>query len=200
MFNYIRGTLVQKGKDTVVLDNQGIGWQISVPSTVLSGLHSLDEEVKLFTYLAVREDDLHLYGFLTADDLSLFKLLISVSGIGPKAALGILSSLSAAEFHLAVMHENVKALTRVPGVGPKSAKRLIVELKEKVAALGTPQTVSATPQAGGTTSAYHDALEALVALGYNGSEAQAALQTIEDADRLSTEELIKKALAHLGLK
>lgn len=200
MYNYIRGTLVHKGKDTVVLDNHGIGWNISVPATVLSSLHSLNEEVKLFTYLSVREDNLQLYGFLSADDLVLFKLLISVSGIGPKAALGILSSLSAAEFHLALMHENVKALTRVPGVGPKSAKRLIVELKEKVSALGTPEVITAASQHKGATSAYYDASEALVALGYTGSEAQSALQAIDNAENLTTEVLLQKALARLGMK
>lgn len=200
MFNYIRGTLVHKGKDSVVVDNHGIGWLISVPSTVISGLPAAVEEVKLFTYLAVREDDVQLYGFLSAEDLALFKLLISVSGIGPKAALGVLSTLSAAEFYLAVMHENVKTLTRVSGVGDKSAKRLIIELKEKVSALGAPETIRTVPWHAAPDDAYSGALEALLALGYNGNEAQMALEAVENREQLSTEGLLRKALVRLGTK
>lgn len=200
MYNYIRGTLAHKGKDFIVLDNHGIGYQIAVPAPVLAKLQMTGEEVKVYTYLAVREDDLSLYGFLSADDLTLFKLLVSVSGIGPKAALGVLSTLTAAEFCLAVMHENVRALTRVPGVGPKSAKRLIVELKEKVVALGGQQAVTLTGINQGTPDAYHDTLEALISLGYNGTEAQAALQAVEGRQALATEELLRKALAILAVK
>jgi holliday junction DNA helicase RuvA len=199
MFNYIRGSLAAKGKDHIVLDNSGIGWLIHVPATVLAALH-IGVETKVFTYMAVREDDIQLYGFISADDLALFKLLISVSGVGPKAALGVLSTLSAAEFHLAVMHENIKALTRVPGVGPKSAKRLIVELKEKVTALGAsmPALPSAAPP--GIADPFYDALEALISLGYNGTEAQAALQAVEGREAIKTEELLRKALSQLGTK
>lgn len=202
MFSFISGTLAYIGKDFVVVDNHGIGWQASVPATVLNQLHAVGEEVKLFTYMAVREDDVQLYGFMSADELALFKMLISVSGVGPKAALGVLSTLSAAEFYLAMMHENVKALTRVPGVGPKSAKRLIVELKEKVVALGAPAamgTVAAAPS-GAAAEPFLDALEALLSLGYNGSEAQAVLQAIEGRETMTTEELLRKALARLGAK
>jgi holliday junction DNA helicase RuvA len=198
MFNYIRGTVAHAGRDYVVLDNNGIGWLLHVPSTVLSTVRPA-AEATLYTYMAVREDDVQLYGFLSADELSLFKMLISVSGVGPKAALGVLSTLSAAEFHLAVMHENVKALTRVPGVGPKSAKRLIVELKEKVASLGTavPAFSGLSP---GPAEPFADALEALLALGYNGTEAQAALLTVESRETMDTTELLRKALAALGSK
>lgn len=199
MFNYIRGTLVQKGKDYVVVDNHGIGYYLAVPVSVPAKLQGNGEEIKLYTYMAVREDDISLYGFLQAEDLGLFKMLISVSGIGPKAALGVLSTLSSAEFYLAVMHENVKSLTRVPGVGEKSAKRLIVELKEKVAALGASDVVMA-PVLTTSGSFYQDALEALLSLGYNGTEAQSALQTVSGYEQLRTEELLRKALARLGAK
>lgn len=200
MFNYISGKLAGKGKDFVVVDNQGIGWLIHVPATVLSRLQRTGEDIKLFTYMAVREDDVQLYGFPEADELVLFKLLISVSGVGPKAALGVLSTLTAAEFHLAIMHENVKALTRVPGIGPKSAKRLIVELKDKVSSLGTPVITPAASASPAVGNAFLDALEALAALGYSGSEAQAALQSVEGRDTMTTEELLRKALAKLGTK
>src|SRR5690554_5545243 len=116
MFDYIRGTLADKNSNYIVLDNGGIGWQIYVPATVFGQLPARGDEIKLFTYLAVREDALQLFGFLTSEDLMLFKLLISVSGVGPKAALAVLSTLSAAEFFLAITHENIKTLTKVPGI------------------------------------------------------------------------------------
>jgi Holliday junction DNA helicase RuvA len=200
MYNYISGTLAHSGKDLVVVDNHGIGWQIFVPTTVLAKLGSPGVDVKLYTYLAVREDDLQLYGFLSAEDLALFKLLISVSGVGPKAALGVLSTLSTAEFHLAVMHENVKALTRVPGIGPKSAKRVIVDLKEKVTALGTQINVPVSSAAHKTPDTFLDALDALLTLGYSGTEAQSVLQSVEGRETMTTEELLRKALTFLGTK
>ncbi|MCR3922377.1 MAG: Holliday junction branch migration protein RuvA [Firmicutes bacterium] len=200
MFSYIRGTLVDKDKETVVIDNNGIGWLISVPAIVLHRLSSLGDEVKLHTYLAVREDAMQLYGFLQADELALFKLLISVSGVGPKAALAVLSTLSAAEFYLAIMHENVKALTRVPGVGPKSARRLILELKDKASAITVPTSsvMSAGTSDVSRTDAYSDALAALLSLGYNGTEAQSALQAVPEREQMQTQELLRKALARLG--
>ena len=200
MFNYISGSLAHTGRDFVVVDNHGIGWQISVPSTVINRLQGAAGEVKLFTYLAVREDDMQLYGFVDSDELALFKLLLSVSGIGPKAALGVLSTLSATEFHLAVIHENVKALTRVPGVGPKSAKRLIIELKEKVSALGLPNTKTAAFTPSGDSDALQDTLEALLSLGYSGTEVQAVLLSITDRETMTAQDLLRTALTKLGAK
>lgn len=200
MFNYLSGTLAQIGKDFVVLDNRGIGWQIAVPTTVLNRLQAVGEEIKLFTLLVVREDDLQLYGFLGADDLTLFKMLLSVSGVGPRAALNVLSTLSAAEFYLSVMQENVKILTRVPGVGPKSAKRLILDLKEKVTALNALSfaTVAANPT--GLPEPFQEVLEALLTLGYSGTEAQTALQSMAGRDAMTTEQLLRSALSQLGSK
>jgi len=201
MFNYLNGTLAQIGKDFVVLDNRGIGWQLSVPTTVLSQLQTVGKEIKLFTFLLVREDDLQLYGFLSAEDLLLFKMLLSVSGVGPKAALGVLSTLSVMDFYLSVMNENIKVLTRVPGIGPKSAKRLVVELKEKVAALGTPSSVAVTTYpAGVLPEPLQDALQALLSLGYSGTEAQTTLQSIAGRENMTTEQLLKSALSQLGSK
>jgi len=201
MFNYLSGTLAQIGKDFVVLDNRGIGWQLSVPTTVLSQLQTVGKEIKLFTFLLVREDDLQLYGFLNAEDLLLFKMLLSVSGVGPKAALGVLSTLSVMDFYMSVMNENIKVLTRVPGIGPKSAKRLVVELKEKVAALGTLSSVAVTTYpAGVLPEPLQDALQALLSLGYSGTEAQTTLQSIAGRENMTTEQLLKSALSQLGSK
>lgn len=201
MFNYLRGTLIEKDKESIVIENNGIGWQITVPLTVQSQLGPVGQEVQLYTYLAVREDALQLYGFLQKEDLTLFMLLISVSGVGPKAALAVLSTLSAAEFYVAVMHENVKTLTRVPGIGPKSARRLIVELKEKATDLAMSTGEALQPTAGQaftSADAYSEALAALLSLGYQGTEAQNALSAIPKRQELAAEELLRKALAHLG--
>lgn len=199
MFSYISGKLVARDKETVVIDNGGIGWLLSVPATVQKGLGSLGEEVKLYTYLAVREDALQLYGFLYPDDLTLFKLVLTVSGIGPRVALGILSTLAVSDFYLALMHENIKMLTRIPGVGPKTARRLIVELKEKASALAlTYENVDMPPDTEVISDAYADALSALLALGYQGTEAQNALQAVAGRETMTTEELVRKVLAHLA--
>jgi len=174
---------------------------LSVPTTVLSQLQTVGKEIKLFTFLLVREDDLQLYGFLNAEDLLLFKMLLSVSGVGPKAALGVLSTLSVMDFYMSVMNENIKVLTRVPGIGPKSAKRLVVELKEKVAALGTLSSVAVTTYpAGVLPEPLQDALQALLSLGYSGTEAQTTLQSIAGRENMTTEQLLKSALSQLGSK
>ncbi|HZK25449.1 MAG TPA: Holliday junction branch migration protein RuvA [Oscillospiraceae bacterium] len=201
MFNYLRGTLIDKEKETIVLENSGIGWQITVPLTVQAQLASVGQEIKLYTYLAVREDALQLYGFSQREELTLFKLLISVSGVGPKAALAVLSTLSAGEFYWAIMHENIKALTRVPGIGPKSARRLIVELKEKATNIAMSRGEAQHPAAGQAAvamDAYSEALAALLSLGYQGTEAQSALNEVPEREQLATEELLRKALAYLG--
>jgi Holliday junction DNA helicase RuvA len=197
MFSHICGSLVQKGRDYVVIDNQGIGYRLSVPS---SAVFSLPDKgtVKLNTYLAVREDGIALYGFPTTAELELFELLLSVSGIGPKAALAVLSVMTPDAFCLAVLQENVRALTAVPGVGPKSAKRLILELKDRVASLD----IAAIPQmklGPLQGDAYSDAVAALVTLGYSGPEAQAAVHAAArcDENRLSAQELLKNALKQL---
>jgi Holliday junction DNA helicase RuvA len=189
--------MVQKGKDHVVIDNQGIGYRLSVPSSALLRLPE-SGSVKLNTYLAVREDGIALYGFPTIAELELFELLLSVSGIGPKAALAVLSVMTPDAFSLAVLQENVRALTAVPGVGPKSAKRLILELKDKVASVDIApiHQMQPGPLAG---DAYGDALAALVSLGYSGAEAQAAVRLAAAGgdNRLSAQELLKNALKQL---
>lgn len=198
MFSYLCGRLVQKGKDYVVIDNQGIGYRLAVPSSAL--LHFPDNDtVKLHTYLAVREDGIALYGFPTAAEQELFEMLLSVSGIGPKAALAVLSVMPPDAFCHAVLQENVRALTGVPGIGPKSAKRLILELKDRVAAVD----IGARPHAAvGTVpgDAYSDVLAALVALGYSSAEAQTAVRaaTGSGENNSGVQELLKNALKQLG--
>jgi holliday junction DNA helicase RuvA len=197
MFSFIRGILAQKKPDSVVVENNGIGYLLSVPLSTYNNLKDSGTEVKLYTYLAVREDSLTLYGFSDAEGRELFELLLSVSGVGPKAALNVLSALSPAEFYFAVMREDIKALTRVSGIGPKSAKRLLMELREKV------EVLNLLPQTGQRIlpgDAHRDAIDALLALGYSAAEAQSALQEAraKSEGEISGKELLRLALAKLG--
>jgi Holliday junction DNA helicase RuvA len=197
MFSYLCGSLVHKGKDYVVIDIQGIGYRLAVPSSALFRLPD-HGTVKLNTYLAVREDGVALYGFPAEEELELFEMLLSVTGIGPKAALAVLSVFTPDSLCLAVLQENVRALTTVPGIGPKSAKRLILELKDKVSSVAAGTTLHAA--AGSVPGdACSDALAALLSLGYSSAEAQAALRAVAgDGNSVgSVQELLKSALKQL---
>ena len=132
MYSYIKGTLVEASAEGIVVDNQGIGYGILVPGQVLEYLPSIGEEVKIYTYHYVREDMIALYGFLTREDVNIFKMLIGVSGIGPKGALAILSVMSTDDLRFAILGEDAKAIARAPGIGAKTAQRLIIELKDKI--------------------------------------------------------------------
>lgn len=197
MFSYLCGSLVHKGKDYVVIDIQGIGYRLAVPSSALVLLPE-HGTVKLNTYLAVREDGVALYGFPTVAELELFELLLSVSGIGPKAALAVLSVLTPDSLCLAVLQENVRVLTTVPGIGPKSAKRLILELKDKVSVVAA-GTIPQAEAGSAPGDAYSDALAALLSLGYSSAESQTALRTVvRDGNNVfSVQELLKSALKQL---
>src|SRR5690554_1437219 len=131
MIGYITGDLTVVSQDSIIIEQAGIGYELTVPSSAINNLPSIGSDVKIYTYLHVREDILALYGFLNHDDLKVFKLLITVSGIGPKAAIGILSALTPDDLRFAILSEDVKAITQAPGVGPKTAKKLILELKDK---------------------------------------------------------------------
>ncbi len=200
MFSFIRGTLAAVGADSVVVENNGIGYLLSVPVSVFGRLPAAGREVIFHTYLAVREDALTLYGFTGAEERELFELLLSVSGIGPKASLNVLSALGPEKFYHAIISEDIRTLTAAPGIGQKSAKRMIMELKEKVEdinILARPQQTGAEPE-----DALKDAMEAMLALGYSGVEAHSALQAVRAAaeGKRSGDELLRLALAKLGSK
>ncbi len=196
MYDFIKGTVARTEKDAVVLENNGIGYRLSVPASTLSKTGGQGTEILLYTYLAVREDEISLYGFADPADRECFLLLLSVSGIGPRGALSVLSALGATDFYLAVLHGDEKKLTRVPGIGAKTAKRLLVELKDKITGLGLPASGRDKPAEG-----YSEALDALLALGYNSAEAQAALHGVQKpGEKLSGSELLRLALARLGAK
>lgn len=173
MFSYIKGIVAHKDADHVVIENNGIGYRLFVSAKTLSRV-TVNEKATLHTVFHVREDLVALYGFWDLSERSLFSMLMTVTGIGPKVALSVLSHLSPTELYLAIIREDVKTLTRVPGIGTKSAKRMFVELKEKVAGLKIPaQAKDTTP---GAADAWQEAFEALLTLGYSGDEAQEALQ------------------------
>jgi Holliday junction DNA helicase RuvA len=186
----LRGTVAATGKDFVVLLVHGVGFQVSVPQTFLDGLSGAGQEVTLHTHLHVRENDLALYGCSSEEDLALFRLLLGVSGIGPKVALSVLSHLPAAQLQTAIAQEDVVALARVPGIGPKTAKKLAFELKDKV----TVEVMAGEPQPV-LTDADADLIAALTTLGYSVAEAQEAIRTLPH-EPLALEERVRLALAY----
>ena len=196
MFYYLRGTLAYSGDGFAVVDCGGVGYKLNVSMTTLASLSgSKDREVLLYTYFAVREDSAELYGFYTTEELDTFKLLIDISGVGPKAAMSVLSLYSPSALAAAVAKQDVKLISRAPGVGAKTAQRIILELSGKLA-VGEPG-VAAHAQTKKRSPAMAEAQEALIVLGYSRAEAQSALSAIEGAESKTTEELIRLALSNM---
>ena len=203
MYSYIKGELSEiVAENHIVVENGGIGYNIYIPGQVLSLLPGVGEEVKIYTYLCVREDAFILYGFLTRDDLNVFKLLIGVSGIGPKGALAILSVMSTDDLRFAVLSDDVKAIAKAPGVGNKTAQRLIIELKDKLSLEDAfEQKLSHTQEAvsgNGLKGIRKEAVEALVSLGYSSTEALKVLRDIEITEDSSVEDILKLALKQMA--
>lgn len=203
MYSYIKGELSEiVAENHIVVENGGIGYNIYIPGQVLSLLPGVGEEVKIYTYLCVREDAFILYGFLTRDDLNVFKLLIGVSGIGPKGALAILSVMSTDDLRFAVLSDDAKAIAKAPGVGNKTAQRLIIELKDKLSLEDAfEQKLSHTQEAvsgNGLKGIRNEAVEALVSLGYSSTEALKVLRDIEITEDSSVEDILKMALKQMA--
>ena len=202
MYSYIRGPLAEVELDHIVIDVNGIGYNLYIPTNCFEYLPGLGEECKIHTYLYVREDAMMLYGFLTKDDLELFKQLISVSGIGPKGALGILSALSADDLRFAILAGDAKAISKAPGIGAKTAKKLILELKDKFhledALEEIAEPVKVVSRGSAMNDAHAEAVQALTALGYSNSDALKAVKLADGGEQLTTEELLKAALKQLA--
>ena len=197
MISYIKGTLAEVLGDTVVVEAGQVGVNIRVPLTVTEQLPRIGEEVLIYTYLRVSEDALTLFGFLTRRDLDLFRRLITVNGIGPKGALGILSVLSADDLILAVVTNDAKAIARAPGIGPKTAQRVILDLKDKVSledAVPAGMAGKAAAPVSAERGAAMEAREALVQLGYSPAEAGKAVRSVGNAENMDSEALLKAAL------
>ena len=200
MYSYIKGELSEiVAENHIVVENGGIGYNIYIPGQVLSLLPGVGEEVKIYTYLCVREDAFILYGFLTRDDLNVFKLLIGVSGIGPKGALAILSVMSTDDLRFAVLSDDAKAIAKAPGVGNKTAQRLIIELKDKLSLEDAfEQKLSHTQEAVSGNGLKGIRNEALVSLGYSSTEALKVLRDIEITEDSSVEDILKLALKQMA--
>lgn len=203
MIAYVKGTLEEYGEDSVVLDVNGIGYRIRIPSRVLEVLPPLGTTIKLHTYYYVREDTQSLFGFQDKEDLAMFKLLLNVSGVGPKGALGILSFLSASALKLAVIAKDSKMISKAPGIGAKTAQRILIDLKDKVtieeafSAQEENSVVKAGTGAAPVNSARNDAIEALTALGYGPSESYKAVNMVEITEDMDSEQILKAALKNL---
>lgn len=201
MISYIKGELNEVFEDTVVVETNGIGYNIRVPGSVLDRLPSVGSSVRIYTYLYVKEDAMNLFGFLNRDDLSVFKLLLNVSGIGPKGALAILSTIGPDDLRFAVLSEDVKTISSAPGIGAKTAKRLIIELKDKLKLAEVFETALANKEKASSENdvllARNEAVEALVALGYASAQAMKAVQQVENAEEKDSEQILKEALKKL---
>lgn len=202
MYAYIKGELAEINTDHIVIEAGGIGYQVFISLQTFDYLPSVGENLKIYTYLYLREDAMILYGFLTKDDLELFKLLISVSGIGPKGGLAILSTLEADDLRFAILSGDAKAISKAPGVGGKTAQRVILELKDKLSLedafeAKTEHVQKNVATAGGSVK--NDAVMALTALGYSSTESLKAVSAVEITEDMDVEEVLKAALKHLSL-
>jgi len=201
MIAHVRGQLLSATADSVVVDVGGVGYRCLVPTSTRSRLPAMGQDVLLHTSFQVREDSMTLYGFLTGEEYDLFELLLKVDGVGPKVALSVLSSTTPDALRRALAFEDITALCRVPGIGKKTAQRMVLELKDKVGSIGVeavplPGGVP-VPAASGKPDARLDALEALTALGYTRAD---AAQAVEKAAREAGEEPRTETLVRLSLK
>ena len=196
MFSYIKGPLVEVREGGIVVEAGGIGWNILVPLSVLDRLPRIGEELKIYTSFQVREDAMTLYGFFNSQDRKMFNQLLGVNGIGPKAALGILSALQPDDLRMAILSEDAKAIARAPGIGPKTAKRVILDLKDRIrmedvlpSAFGAEMEPAETAGSG-MEGTGREAIEALVALGYSLTEASRAVRKIEITEDMTVEAVL----------
>ena len=201
MYSYIKGTLEEIYEDRIVVENNGIGYQIEVPATVVERMPGIGEIVKIYTYLHVKEDCFSLFGFLSRDEHKLFKMMLNVSGIGPKGALGILSTLTPDQLRVAVASDDAKAIAKSPGIGSKTAQKLIIELKDKIHLEDVLEDAFVQPVASGTdgcAALAAEAVEALTSLGYSLKEAKEVVGMIEVTEKMTVEDILKASLKNMA--
>lgn len=198
MIGQLRGLLIERQLPTLTLEVNGLGYEVEVPLATFTRLPAQGAEARLFIHLVAREDAQQLYGFDARPERDLFRGLLRVSGVGPKAALAILSGMDAQEFARCVTHEDLTALTRVPGIGKRTAERLLVDMRDRLAQLDIPQSAPGTPGATVTRGQLlRDAEAALISLGFKPQDAAAAIAAVDD-DTLPLEALVKAALRRLA--
>lgn len=202
MISYVKGPLMEKEEDVIVVEAGGIGYNIHVPLSFLEELPQLGDEVRVYTYLQVKEDAMTLYGFGSRQDLKMFKQLLGVNGIGPKGALGLLSAMRPDDLRMAIISGDAKAISRAPGIGVKTAQRVILDLKDRISVeevLAQPEAVIGTAaKTSGLADAGKEAVDALVALGYSAMEAAKAVRQVEITEKMTAEDVLKASLKHLA--
>jgi len=202
MIGFLKGEICAIAEDALVIDVMGVGYNVMITGKDASRMPRVGEEVKVYTYLSVREDAMKLYGFLAQEDLEFFKLLIGVNSVGPKVAQGILSVMDTEALRYAILSDDSKTISACPNIGPKTAKKIILELKDKVNIADYLNAVVAAGDAPvsseGLGDSRKEAVEALLALGFSSTEALRAVKKVENADELDVEEIIKAALKYVG--
>ena len=197
MYNYIKGEIIEKQENFIILENNGIGYEINVSLNTLDMCGNVGDIVKIFTYYNVKEDDISLYGFYTLEEKSMFSNLITVSGIGPKMALQILSGAKLSDINVAISSGDVGLLSKIKGIGKKTAERIVVELKDKFGTFGTLFNYKDIEMSFNANNYTTEATEVLVSLGLNKTEASKMVKLVyKDGD--TTEDIIKKSLQNLG--
>jgi Holliday junction DNA helicase RuvA len=197
MYAYIKGELEEKSNGFVIIENNEIGYKIFMSNPAIGRLGELHTKVKVYTYYQVSEDNICLYGFNTKEELAMFELLITVSGIGPKSAVTMLSNIEPSSFALAVINDDIKKITQVPGIGTKTAQRLVLELKDKLKKENSITQNEEVKAAVKQEEISSDAINALQILGYGRKEIEDALRKF-DCTNLSTEDIIRTALKYLA--
>ncbi len=204
MIAFLKGEIADLTENSVVLDVNGIGYEVLVPGQLLSILGGVGRRVKLYTYMQIREDAAVLFGFLTKDDLQMFRMLTGVSGVGPKAGLNILSCLGADDLRFAILADDAKRIAKTPGIGAKTAQKIILELKDKLDLEEAFEKKLAsdhiTPEAAAAAGSQvvQEAVEALVALGYGSTEALKVVRSVGPADGMDVEAVLKEALKRMA--
>ena len=200
MFAHIKGSLEMKSSGYIVIDINGLGYKIFMSQNNIDSIGELHNIIKVFTYVKVREDDISIFGFKTQEELKMFELLISVSGVGAKSALVMLSCIEPSDFAIAVISNDVKVLTKVPGIGNKSAQRIILELKDKLKEEQLEEKLKdSSKRLKDNSENINEAISGLMVLGYSKKDIEKAFEHL-DIDNLSIEDLIKKGLILLSQK
>lgn len=204
MLSYIIGEVAEISADTVVIENNGIGFNIKTSAMTIDSLPPVGDMVRIYTYLHVREDAMQIFGFLSKDELEVFKLLLNVNGIGPKGALGILSAISTDDLRFAVLSDDVNLIKSCPGVGAKTAQKLIIELKDKLRLedafeMAVNNNNKKNTVQDNTVIVMNEVVEALVSLGYSSKDAIAAVKKVENIQNKNSEQILKEALKGLAI-
>ncbi len=198
MFAYIKGSLEMKSKNYIVIDVGGLGYKIFMSETAINEIGEIGGNIKVFTYYRVREDDISIFGFRTQEELRMFELLLSVSGVGAKSALAMLSCIEPSDFAIAVISNNIKLLTQIPGIGTKSAQRIILELKDKLKAEQNEEQIEQSKlKSSKVNETVQEAISGLMVLGYSRKDIEKAFEHLT-FESLSVEDLIKNGLILLS--